>query len=247
MTGNLTQPGDTTYLQDMPDSRRRPRFPPASSADRDGLLMVGGELSPEWLLAAYRTGIFPWPIVERDFELLAWFSPDPRAIIELDGLHVSRRLARRLRSGQFQVTIDRDFAGVMQGCAGPRGRDWGTWITPAVRAAYLQMHALGYAHSIEVWSDQRLVGGLYGIGIGGMFAGESMFHLVTDASKVALACLVEHLQARAYALFDIQQTTAHSQSMGSIEIPRREFLRRVELAVELPVDFGRELAPRPRA
>lgn len=207
------------------------------------MLMIGGELTPEWLVSAYRAGIFPWPIVELEFELLAWFSPDPRAVIELDGLHVSRRLARRIRSRQFQVTIDRDFAGVMEGCAGLRGGLRGTWITPTVKQAYRHMHDLGYAHSIEVWSEARLVGGLYGIALGGMFAGESMFHLVTDASKVALACLVDHLRSRGYVLFDIQQTTAHSRRMGSTEIPRSEFVRRVAAAVDLPVTFGHELEP----
>ncbi len=127
-------------------------FPPVTTSLEGGLLRVGGQLTPDWLLAAYERGIFPWPVIEDEWEVLAWFSPDPRAVIELDGLHVSRRLARRIRSGQFQVTLNRDFAGVISGCMAPRRDDSGTWITPEIRSAYQRLHALGYAHSVEVWS-----------------------------------------------------------------------------------------------
>lgn len=216
-------------------------FPPIWSADEDGLLMFGGELTPDWLIEAYSHGIFPWPIVDQHLELLAWFSPDPRAVLEFDNLYVSKRLARRIRSGQFQVTIDTAFTDVMAGCAAPRAYESGTWITDELVSAYCHMHELGHAHSVEVWQDEQLVGGLYGVAIGGMFAGESMFHLTRDASKVALYFLVQHLRQRGYSLLDIQQTTNHSQRMGSTELPREEFLERVTQAIADPVTFGDKL------
>ncbi|HAY82788.1 MAG TPA: leucyl/phenylalanyl-tRNA--protein transferase [Planctomycetaceae bacterium] len=216
-------------------------FPPISSADEDGLLMFGGELAPEWLLEAYSHGIFPWPIVDQHLELLAWFSPDPRAVLELDDLYVSKRLARRIRSGQSQVTINTAFPQVIAGCAAPRSYESGTWVTDDLIAAYCQMHDLGHAHSVEVWQDDQLVGGLYGIAIGGMFAGESMFHRQRDASKVALYFLVRHLKQRGFSLLDIQQTTSHSQRMGSTELPRAVFLQRVAQAIADPVTFGDKL------
>jgi leucyl/phenylalanyl-tRNA---protein transferase len=215
-------------------------FPPPTATTPEGLLCVGGRLSPEWLLDAYRHGIFPWPMWEN--EPVAWWSPDPRAVIELDGFHISRRLGRTLRSGRFQATIDRDFAGVMRGCAESPGRHSNTWLTPPMIAAYCQMHELGHAHSVEVWQDCQLAGGTYGIAVGGLFAAESMFYRVRDASKVALAHLVAHLRARGYQLLDIQQWTPHSGSMGAVEISRVEYLRRVARAVDLPVTFGDELA-----
>ena len=197
-------------------------FPPPTSTTPDGLLCIGGRLSPEWLLDAYRHGIFPWPMWED--EPIAWWSPDPRAIIELDGLHVSRRLQRTIRSGKFRVTCDQDFAGVIRGCATAGDRTGNTWLTPAMIAAYCRMHALGHAHSVEVWQADRLVGGTYGIAIGGVFAAESMFHFVRDASKVALAHLVSHLAARGFQLLDVQQWTAHTGSMGATEISPRRLL-----------------------
>ncbi len=200
--------------------------------------MLGGKLSPDWLLEAYRRGIFPWPIVDGELEILAWFSPDPRAIIALEGLHVSRRLRRRIRSGRFQVTYDRDFLGVVAGCAEPRGPRGQTWITPAMASAYHRLHELGYAHSVEVWHHERLVGGVYGVSLGGFFSGESMFHRMNDASKVALVFLVERLRICGYNLFDIQQSTPHSQRMGAIEIPRKEYLRRLERALKQRVSFN---------
>lgn len=199
--------------------------------------MLGGKLSPDWLLEAYRRGIFPWPIVDGELEILAWFSPDPRAIIELEGLHISRRLRRRIRSGRFQVTYDRDFLGVVAGCAEPRGPRGQTWITPAMASAYHRLHELGYAHSVEVWHQKRLVGGVYGVSLGGFFSGESMFHRMNDASKVALVFLVDRLRICGYSLFDIQQSTSHSQRMGAIEIPRKEYLRRLEWALKQQVSF----------
>jgi leucyl/phenylalanyl-tRNA--protein transferase len=221
----------------MADLITNPRFPPVSRAREDGLLLIGGYLNPAWLLAAYRQGIFPWPICDETTEILAWFSPDPRAVLEWDDLVVSRRLDRRLRSGQFRITFNRDFAGVVRGCAAPRRDDHLTWITPELAAAYEGLHRQGYAHSVEVWQADRLVGGVYGIALGGYFSGESMFHTARDASKVALVHLVRHLQQRGFVLFDIQQTSAHLTRMGATEIPRRQFLRRLQAALELPVQF----------
>ncbi len=216
-------------------------FPSVDSANEFGLLMVGGRLTPERVLQAYRRGIFPWPIIEHGREILAWFSPDPRAILELDQLYVSRRLARRLRSARYRITADRAFADVVAGCAAPRPSGSGTWITPAVAQVYGRLHELGHAHSIEIWQDEALVGGLYGIALGGFFAGESMFYRARDASKMALVALVAHLRARGFRLFDIQQATAHAMRMGATEISRRVFLLRLHAALLLPVTFGQEL------
>ncbi|MCY2992800.1 MAG: leucyl/phenylalanyl-tRNA--protein transferase [Planctomycetota bacterium] len=216
----------------------QPYFPPVYTARPDGLLMIGGRLTPPWLVAAYSRGIFPWPVVDDDREILAWFSPDPRAILRLDTLHVSRRLQRRMQSGEFQVSFNRDFAGVISACAAPRDAHGGTWITPTLAAAYRELHELGHAHSVEVWHDEHLVGGVYGVALGGFFAGESMFHLRRDASKVALVSLVERLQQRGFSLFDVQQPTSHLVSLGAITIPRAAFLRRLKQALAHPVSFA---------
>jgi leucyl/phenylalanyl-tRNA---protein transferase len=225
----------------MSPPRYHDEFPPVSAANEDGLLMLGGRLTPERVLAAYRRGIFPWPIVESDYELLAWFSPDPRAIIELDQLYVSRRLARRICSGRFHATCDQAFDRVIAGCAAPRATDRGTWITPDMARVYGQLHTQGHTHSVEVWHEDVLVGGLYGISLGGFFAGESMFHRERDASKVALVTLVAHLRARGFRLFDVQQATAHAVRMGAGEIRRSRFVARLREALQLPVTFGTEL------
>jgi len=215
-------------------------FPPPTATTPDGLLCVGGRLSPEWLLDAYRHGVFPWPIWED--EPIAWWSPDPRAIIELDALHVSRRLRRKLRHGAFHATCDLDFAGVIRGCATAAGREDETWLTPAMIDAYCRLHRLEHAHSVEAWCDDQLAGGIYGLAIGGLFAAESMFYRVRDASKVALAYLVAHLQARGYRLLDVQQWTPHTGRLGAVEIPRLEYLGRLAAVVDLPVTFGDALA-----
>ena len=194
------------------------RFPPADAAEPEGLVFIGGTLEPEWLLDAYRHGIFPWPIVPR-LTRMQWWSPDPRAIFELDSFRVSRRLERTCRSDRFTVSTDRDFAGVLSGCATAQSRRRNTWLTREMMAAYQRLFELGRAHSIEVWHEGRLAGGTYGVAIGGLFAGESMFYRVRDASKVALVHLVRHLGDRGYRLFDIQQLTSHTQSLGAIEIP----------------------------
>lgn len=218
----------------LPPSRY---FPPAETIDAEGLVGLGGSLSPEWLLDAYQHGIFPWPLGTID-EPMAWWSPDPRAIIELDGLHVSRRLRRRIRSGRFDVTFDSDFHGVIRGCATAPGRRGQTWLTPRMIRAYVRLHDLGHAHSVETWRDGRLVGGTYGVSIAGLFAAESMFHRETDASKVALVYLVEHLRRRGYVLLDIQQLTPHTARLGAVEIPRIEYLRRLRDALRLDVRFS---------
>jgi len=215
-------------------------FPPPELAEPEGIVLFGGRLSPEWLLDAYRHGIFPWPIFE-DADMTVWWSPDPRAIFELDGFHLSRRLRQTCRSGQFEVTADRDFRAVIDGCATAGERARSTWITPAMIEAYTRLHELGIAHSIEVWLDGRLAGGTYGVAIGGVFAGESMFFRERDASKVALAHLVHHLRARGYALFDIQQLTPHTERLGAVEIPRSQYLARLAEAIAQPVTFGAEL------
>jgi len=210
-------------------------FPPAEFADPEGLLAVGGELTTEWLSDAYQHGIFPWPVNDN---LLAWWSPDPRAVIELDQLHVSRRLARTIRGGQFEVTCNRDFAGVIQGCATAQHRHRETWLTPEMQEAYLRLHELGVAHSVEVWFQGKLAGGTYGVAFGAMFAAESKFYHQRDASKVAVVHLVNHLKARGFQLLDIQQLTPHMARMGAVEIGRDEFLRRVHLAIASDVTFG---------
>lgn len=215
-------------------------FPPAENATADGLLAVGGCISPEWLLDAYAHGIFPWPLGSRRDPML-WWSLDPRAIIELNSFHVSRRLRRTCRSGPFILTCDRDFAGVIRGCAAGRSRQGGTWITPAMIEAYTRMHELGHAHSVEAWQEGSLAGGVYGIAIGGLFAAESMFFRRRDASKVALVALLEHLRARGYQLFDIQQLTPHTAKFGAVEIPRCEYLRRLADALEVTATFGEKL------
>ena len=215
-------------------------FPPAELAEPEGVVMFGGRLTPEWLLDAYAHGIFPWPIFDGT-DVVVWWSPDPRAIFEFDQFHPSRRLLRTCRSGRFTVTCDRDFAGVISGCASTADRVNNTWLTPAMIAAYTRLHEAGHAHSVEVWREGQLVGGTYGVTIGGLYAGESMFHRDSDASKVALVYLMSHLRARGYRLFDVQQRTAHTGRLGAVDIPRSQYLERLGEALALPVTFGREL------
>ena len=222
----------------MHNAREKPRFPPTDAAGPDGVLLVGGSLAPDWMLEAYRRGIFPMPITVERRRMIAWLAPDPRGIIELDQLHVSRRLARRLRRGEFQFTCDRHFADVVEGCASPRGLDDDCWLTLAMQNAYVTLHQLGHAHSVEVWQDGWLVGGLFGVTIGGLFAGESMFHRTTDASKAALAFLVQHLRTRSYTLLDVQWTNDHTRSLGAIDVPRTEYAARLAEAIQRPVSFA---------
>jgi leucyl/phenylalanyl-tRNA--protein transferase len=206
---------------------QRLQFDPAA-ADAQGFVAIGGDLRPATLLRAYRNGVFPW---YDESMPICWWSPDPRAILPLDNLHVSRRLARTLRSGRFQSTMDRDFAGVIRGCAENRGD--GTWLVPEMIAAYQRLHELGRAHSIEIWRGDELAGGLYGVAIGGFFSAESMFHRVTDASKVAIVGLVDRLRAGGFELIDIQFLTAHTARLGGIEIPKTEYLRRLTAALNV--------------
>ena len=209
------------------------RFPPVERASSEGLLAVGGDLRPERILAAYRHGIFPW---YNEGEPILWWSPDPRAVLFPEKLHLSRSLARRLRSNVFTVTLDTCFRTVMEQCAGPRPQypEGGTWITPDMLEAYTRLHGLGYAHSVETWQDGHLVGGLYGLAIGGAFFAESMFTKVDDASKVALATLVRQLHAWNFQLIDCQQASPHVMRFGAEEIPRRDFVRLLTQAVKLP-------------
>ena len=207
-------------------------FPDPNLAQADGLVAVGGDLGVERLLAAYRAGIFPWTV-----QPITWWSPDPRAIFELDGFHVSKSLEKVIRPGRFEVTMDQSFRAVMEGCAAPAPVRGGAWITGEFIEAYTRLHRLGHAHSVECRLDGELVGGIYGVTIGGLFAGESMFHRVNDASKVALYHLVEHLRRRGFALFDIQMITPATKPLGAIEIPRREYLRRLSAAVKMNCTF----------
>ena len=199
-----------------------PGFPPDERALREpnGLLAAGGALTPAWLLAAYRRGIFPW---FSEGEPILWWTPDPRLVLVPDELHVSHSLRKTLRRCRFEVRADTAFAEVLRACAAPRAGGPGTWITPAMRTAYLHMHELGWAHSVECWRDGRLVGGLYGMAIGRVFFGESMFARETDASKVALAHLARLLAERGYGMIDCQMTTAHLLSLGAREVPRARF------------------------
>jgi len=215
-----------------------PRFLDPRSADAEGIVQIGGQLSPQWLLEAYSRGIFPWPIEFPQGHLLAWFSPDPRAILPWRNLHIPRRLMRRLRRSEFQFTSDRCFARVVAQCAAPRRGEQSTWITQEVFDAFVRFHELGYAHSIEVWQEGTLVGGLYGVAIGTLFCGESMFHRVRDASKAAVVALCVHLDRQRFQLFDIQQATSHMTRMGATEIARDDYLERLARAVAVAGRFG---------
>ena len=194
----------------------------------NGLLAAGADLSIDRLLSAYRHGIFPW---FSEGDPLLWWSPDPRMVLPTDELKVSRSLAKSIRNRGFEVRVDTAFAAVLEGCAGPRRDQPGTWLGPEMREAYLRLHQLGYAHSFETWRDGSLQGGLYGMAIGRMFFGESMFSRSTDASKVALAALVGELRERGFPLIDCQMNTSHLTSLGAREIRRADFLRAVSALV----------------
>ena len=198
-------------------------FPPVETAlsDPNGLLAAGDELSPEWLLSAYRKGIFPWYSPD---EPVLWWSPDPRMVLFPPELKISRSLSRTLKNPRHEVRVDTCFDRVMRECAQPREGQAGTWIGEEMRKAYLRLHALGYAHSVETWIDGALAGGLYGVAIGRVFYGESMFTRMRDASKIALAHLCRHLDERGFAVIDCQMKTSHLASLGAREISRREFV-----------------------
>jgi len=220
-------------------------FPSVDDCDEDGLLAVGGCLDPEYLIDAYAHGIFPWPTHEK--QPMLWWSPDPRAVIDWERVHFSRRLLQTCRGKRFDVTFNTDFKQVIRLCAETHLKGGGTWVTPKMIKAYTKLHEHGYAKSIEVWHDgqmagrqlagRQLVGGVYGVAIRGLFAAESMFHTMTDASKVALVFLLERLKERGFSLIDIQMVTPHTQRFGGVEISRAEYLKRLDLALQKNVSF----------
>lgn len=211
-------------------------FPPPEGADPSGLVAVGGDLSTERLLAAYRSGIFPWPLVERP---LLWFSPDPRMVLRPHEIVVSRSLRKTLRRGVYEVRLDTAFERVVRRCAEiPRRGEAGTWITSDMAEAYTRLHELGFAHSAEAWEDGALVGGLYGVSLGASFFGESMFADRPDASKVAFAVLVRQLDAWGFDLVDCQVHTEHLARFGAREWSRKRFLAALRRSLETPTRRG---------
>ncbi|MCU7853884.1 MAG: leucyl/phenylalanyl-tRNA--protein transferase [Candidatus Thiodiazotropha sp. (ex Monitilora ramsayi)] len=208
-------------------------FPDVSLAEREpnGLLAVGGDLTPQRLISAYMQGIFPW---FSEDEPILWWSPDPRTVLYPEKIRISRSLRKTLRRKQFQVSFDRDFAGVIKGCAAPRDNSPGTWLLPEMIEAYHQQHALGLAHSVEVWQDGVLVGGLYGMAIGAVFFGESMFSQVQDSSKIALVHLSHTLSDWGYRMIDCQVYTPHLASLGAEQIPRQVFCHNLSGWTRLP-------------
>src|SRR5436190_10431298 len=208
-------------------------FPPVERAldQPDGLLAAGGSLATRRLVDAYRRGIFPW---FNEGDPILWWSPDPRAVLRPAEVHVSHSLRKRLRQEAFAVTIDRAFAGVLDGCAAPRAGEAGTWLSVAMRRAYSSLHASGLAHSIEVWMDGELAGGLYGVAIGRMFFGESMFARRTDASKIAMVRMAIQLDRWGFPLIDCQLETEHLASLGAETMPRRRFVAEIERLVKEP-------------
>lgn len=218
------------------------RFPDPAGAGEDGLVGIGADLEPSTLVDAYRRGIFPWP---HPGAPLPWFSPDPRGVIPLDGVAVSRSLRARLRNSGWETTVDRAFAAVLAGCADRPGGllEGGTWITAPMRTAYQHLHDLGHAHSLEVWAGGELVGGLYGVGVGGVFTGESMFHLASDASKVALVDLTARLTEAGARLIDVQMVTPHLASLGARDLPRAEFLALLAEVRDDPVRLATDRLP----
>ena len=200
-----------------------------SELDDSGLVALGGKLEPETLIAAYRSGIFPWS----SDPVLSWWSPDPRAIFDLASWQAHRSVMRTIRRGGWRFTADRAFTEVMRGCAEASTDRPATWITDDFVRAYGELHRRGLAHSVEVWDGDDLVGGLYGVALGGFFGGESMFHRRTDASKAAVAHLVERLRAGGFSLLDAQVQTPHLERMGSISIPRADYLARLRAALAI--------------
>lgn len=219
-------------------------FPPVEQAldQPDGLLAAGGSLTTRRLIEAYRRGIFPW---FNEGDPILWWSPDPRMVLRPSRLHVSHSLAKKLRKGSFLVTVDRAFARVLDGCAAPRTGDSSTWLSMPMRRAYTALHQAGLAHSIEVWMDGELAGGIYGVGIGRMFFGESMFTRRSDASKIAMARLATQLERWDCPLVDCQLETDHLLSLGAEHMPRRAFVAEVERLTQLgapPWEIDADLA-----
>ncbi len=211
-------------------------FPEPELSREDGLLAVGGDLSPERLILAYRMGIFPW---YASGEPILWWSPDPRLVLYPDALHISRSLIKTLKQGRFTVTLDQNFGRVIAACAGAcRDKQQGTWITKDMMDAYCRLHEAGFAHSVEVWNRKELAGGLYGVSLGNCFFGESMFASQADASKVGLVTLVHLLQKWSFRLIDCQVTTDHLVRLGAREIPRKQFLAELKQALKAPTQKG---------
>ncbi len=208
--------------------------PDTAETEPDGLLAVGGDLSPTRLVQAYRQGIFPWYSAGQP---ILWWSPNPRMVLFPERLHVSRSLRKTLRRGRFDVTFDRDFDAVIHACAAPRKDEEGTWITPEMIDAYRRLHALGLAHSVEAWHEGELAGGLYGVTLGRVFFGESMFSRMNDASKVAFVHLVRTLERHGWPLVDCQVHTAHLESLGAERLPRRRFLDLLAAHVDHALPF----------
>lgn len=219
-----------------PDNPAAP-FPPVEQAeqDPDGLLAVGGDLSPTRLLTAYRHGIFPW---YSDDQPILWWSPDPRTVLFPDRIKVSRSLAKTMRRKSYRITFDQAFSLVIDSCAKPQPGREETWITHEMQQAYIRLHRMGYAHSVEIWEQNRLVGGLYGVAIGRAFFGESMFSLVPDASKITLVHLAKALEACNFGVIDCQVHTPHLISMGAEEISRRKFIQLLDHFCALPDNGG---------
>ena len=236
-TGSRRQCGAAVFLDPgscmIPWLERDTPFPPLRAALKhpNGLLAAGGDLSPERLLDGYRHGIFPW---FSEGDPILWWSPDPRMVLVPKELKISRSLAKTLRNRRYAVRFDSAFEDVMRGCAAPREGESGTWITAQMLEAYGRLHRLGYAHSVETWIDGGLAGGLYGVALGRVFFGESMFSRLRDASKIALAALVAHLDSTGFALIDCQMRTSHLESLGAREIPRARFARVLEELLHYP-------------
>lgn len=207
-------------------------FPDPELADPDGLLAVGGNFSIPFLLSAYSQGIFPWTA-----RPITWWSPDPRAIFPVDGLKISRRVQRVIRSGKFKITFNKAFKDVIEMCAKPFPGRGETWISPEFVTGYCDMYENGFAHSIEVWFENRLVGGVYGVALNGFFAGESMFYRESNASTVALFYLFERLKEKGFILFDTQIITPHTKKLGAIEIPRQDYLKILDKAIKADAKF----------
>ncbi|MDD5711270.1 MAG: leucyl/phenylalanyl-tRNA--protein transferase [Smithellaceae bacterium] len=211
-------------------------FPPSACAAPGGALAIGGDLSPDRLLAAYSRGIFPW---YSEDEPIIWWSPDPRFVLFPADLHVSKTMGSLLRKGTFEITIDKDFPAVISACKkSERPGQNGTWITDDMQEAYIRLHEMGFAHSVEAWRDDKLSGGLYGVSLGRCFFGESMFTHVKDASKAAFITLVQRLDALSFTLIDCQMPTRHLASLGAVEISRGRFLTLLEGSLRFPTLTG---------
>jgi leucyl/phenylalanyl-tRNA--protein transferase len=216
-------------LYDLPVVRSGADFPDPRAAPGNYPLALGLELTPDLMLEGYRRGVFAWSV-----NPVTWWSPDPRAIFGLHDFYVPRRFARKLRQIPFRVTVDRAFHQVVRGCASPRPYEHQSWITPEFEDAFLELHRRGIAHSVECWKDDRLVGGVFGVALGGFFSAESMFHRATDASKIAVFCLLQQLDRLGFSLCDIQVISSHTQSLGAHEITRVHYLSLLERALRAP-------------